>query len=225
VPAPAAPLPACREAQPAPMDIGFEARMRGPGRYARPPAAVHRGLRDAAPVLDVGCGRGSSLPPEAGVGLRRRATPAWSLSALERAEVEQGDAIAHSKGSPTAARGRSPPGRRAPPACSSAGEPCAKPVGRVCVAETMNPLSLFASEELLLISRTHSPGLDLVLLARQAGFGSRSAVPARASGAERATSRPAPDGRSTAGSLAATSRLNEVVFGPQDFARRPEGAA
>jgi SAM-dependent methyltransferase len=240
VPAPDGPAPTpSPEAQQAvaPMDyFGFEARMRGSRADVldrqRPYVAD---FRDAAPILDVGCGRGEflSLLREAGVEASGvdRDPDMVALCRSEGLEVEQGDAIAHLEGLADGSLGgvfAAQVVEHLPPA------PLVRLLelvhaklgpGGVFVAETMNPLSLFAMRNYY-ADLTHAQPLvpeTLVLLARQAGFGSTE-LRFLHEPPEHERLRPVdlpPDRAFDTARVALAAnvaRLNEVVFGPQDYA-------
>jgi SAM-dependent methyltransferase len=221
----------------APIDyFGFEARMRGSRadvlERQRPYVAD---FRDAAPVLDVGCGRGEllSLLREAGVEATGvdRDPDMVALCRDEGLEVAQGDAVAHLEALPDESLGgvfaaqvveHLPPA----PLVRLLELACAKlRPGGILVAETMNPLSLVAMRNYY-ADLTHAQPLvpeTLVLLARQAGFGStelRFLNEPPEHERLRTVELPPNDAFDSARvALAANvARLNDVVFGPQDYA-------
>ena len=139
-------------------------------------------LRDAGPVLDVGCGRGEllSLLREAGVEARGIDADADMVAYArgEGLEVEQADAVAYLERLADGALGGIFAGQvveHLPPAAllrlfELAAEKL-RP-GGVLVAETINPLSPLALRSYF-ADLTHSQPLvpeTLALLARQAGF-------------------------------------------------------
>jgi SAM-dependent methyltransferase len=190
---------------------------------------------DAAPVLDLGCGRGEflSLLREAsidGTGVDRDPDMVETCRA-KGLDVEQGDAIAYLEGLADQSLGgifaaqvlehlRPAPLVRLLNLAAAKLRP-----GGVFVAETMNPLSLVALKNYF-ADLTHAQPLvpeTLVLLARQAGF---AATELRFLNEPPENERlrpvelpsdPAFDAARVA--LGANvARLNEVVFGPQDYA-------
>ena len=192
-------------------------------------------FRDAAPVLDVGCGRGEllSLLREAGVEATGvdRDPDMVALCRDEGLEVAQGDAVAHLEALPDESLGgvfaaqvveHLPPA----PLVRLLELACAKlRPGGILVAETMNPLSLVAMRNYY-ADLTHAQPLvpeTLVLLARQAGFGFtelRFLNEPPEHERLRTVELPPNDAFDSARvALAANvARLNDVVFGPQDYA-------
>lgn len=240
---PAAPPPADAHASAAapataePFDyFAFEARMRGSHadvlERQRPYVAD---FEEAAPVLDVGCGRGEflSLLREAGIEAAGvdRDPDMVELCRADGLDVEQGDAIAHLEGLADESLGgvfaaqileHLPPA----PLVRLLELACAKlrPAG-ILVAETMNPLSLVALKNYF-ADLTHAQPLvpeTLVLLARQAGFGSTELrflhPPPEHERLRSVDLPPDPAFDSARVALGANvARLNELVFGPQDYA-------
>ena len=232
--------PATVAAQPAaaavPDYFAFEARMRGSRADIR--ERQRRYVADfveAAPVLDVGCGRGEflSLLRDAGIA----ATGVDSdrdMVEICRAEdlaVEHEDALAYlarledgSLGGIFAAQvvEHLPPGPllRFLELASAKLRP-----GGVLVAETMNPLSFVALKNYF-ADLTHAQPLvpeTLVMLARQAGFRStelRFLNPPPDEERLRPVALPADPAFDEARVAleANVARLNEIVFGPQDYA-------
>ncbi len=216
--------------------FAFEARMRGSRADIR--ERQRRYVADfveAAPVLDVGCGRGEflSLLRDAGIA----ATGVDSdrdMVEICRAEdlaVEHEDALAYlarledgSLGGVFAAQvvEHLPPGPllRFLELASAKLRP-----GGVLVAETMNPLSFVALKNYF-ADLTHAQPLvpeTLVMLARQAGFRStevRLLNPPPDEERLRLVSLPADTAFDDARFAleANVARLNEIVFGPQDYA-------
>ena len=140
-------------------------------------------FRDAAPVLDVGCGRGELLGLLRDAGIEARGVDAdadmVAYARGEGLEVEQADALAHLE-----AHARRPASAGSSPARSSSTCPPAvlfrflelaarklRP-GGLLVAETINPLSPLALRSYF-ADLTHAQPLvpeTLALLAKQAGF-------------------------------------------------------
>lgn len=216
--------------------FAFEARMRGSTAEVRERQRAYvDDFRDAAPVLDVGCGRGEflGLLREAGIEARGVDLDADMVAfcRAEGLEVEQADAVAHlaelgddSLGGIFAAQVVE---HLRPPALVRFFELAATKLrpGGVLVAETVNPLALGALKNYF-ADLTHAQPLvpeTLVLLARQAGFAQADV---------RFLNEPPPDERLRPVELprepafddarlalaANVARLNEVVFGPQDYA-------
>jgi SAM-dependent methyltransferase len=179
--------PATIAAQPAaaavPDYFAFEARMRGSTAEVRSRQKPYvDDFRSAAPVLDVGCGRGEflGLLKEAGVEARGVDADADMVAyALgEGLQVEQADAIGYLEGLADGSLGgifaaqvveHLPPG-----ALFRLLELVARKLrdGGLLVAETINPLSPLALRSYF-ADLTHAQPLvpeTLALLARQAGF-------------------------------------------------------
>jgi 2-polyprenyl-3-methyl-5-hydroxy-6-metoxy-1,4-benzoquinol methylase len=179
--------PATVAAQPAaaavPDYFAFEARMRGSSADVRARQQPYvDDLRDAAPVLDVGCGRGELLRllREAGVEARGIDADADMVAYArgEGLEVEQADALAHLDGLPDGSLGgifaAQVVEHLPPPALFRLLELSARKLrpGGLLVAETINPLSPLALRSYF-ADLTHAQPLvpeTLALLARQAGF-------------------------------------------------------
>jgi SAM-dependent methyltransferase len=220
--------PATVAAQPAaaaiPDYFAFEARMRGSSSDVRERQRVYvDDLRDCAPVLDVGCGRGEllGLLQEAGVEARGVDADA-DMVAYARGEglaVEQADLLEHLGSVEDGSLGgvfagqvveHLPPG-----ALQKLLELAATKLraGGVFIAETINPLSPLALRNYF-ADLTHAQPLvpeTLALLAKQAGFGTvetrflnepeeRLAIPDDPVLAEN------------------VRRLNELLFCPLDYA-------
>jgi SAM-dependent methyltransferase len=163
--------------------FAFEARMRGSTADVRERQRVYVGdFRDAAPVLDVGCGRGEllSLLREAGVEARGVDADADMVAYArgEGLEVEQADAIEYLERLEGGALGGIFAGQvveHLPPAALQAllaqAVRTLRP-GGLLVAETINPLSPLALRNYF-ADLTHAQPLvpeTLALLAAQAGF-------------------------------------------------------
>jgi O-antigen chain-terminating methyltransferase len=216
--------------------FAFEARMRGSSGDVR--ARQHPYLedfRDAAPVLDVGCGRGEFLVllREAGIEARGvdRDADMVAFCRAEGLDVEHADAVEYLAGLADGSLGGVFAAQLVehlrPPSLVRLLELAAaklRPDG-VLVAETVNPLALGALKNYF-ADLTHAQPLvpeTLVLLVRQAGF-QRTDV--------RFLNEPPPEDRlrpvelppeaafdSARVALAANvARLNDVIFGPQDYA-------
>lgn len=216
--------------------FAFEARMRGSRADVRD--RQRRYLADfaeAAPVLDVGCGRGEFL-----MLLREADIEAIGVDSnpdmvqicrSEGLAVEHDDALAYleriedgSLGGVFAAQvvEHLRPG----PLVRLLELGCAKlRPGGVFVAETMNPLSFVAFKNYF-ADLTHAQPLvpeTLVMLARQAGFAStelRFLNPPPDEERLRPVALPPDSGFADARVAldANVARLNEIVFGPQDYA-------
>ena len=222
---------------PPPLDyFAFEARMRGSRADIR-----DRQLRyvadfaESAPVLDVGCGRGEflTLLREAGIAaMGVDSNPDMvDICRSEDLVVERDDALAYLERLQDASLGGAfaaqvlehlAPG----PLFRLLELVCAKlRPGGVFVAETMNPLSLVALKNYF-ADLTHAQPLvpeTLVMLARQAGFRStelRFLNPPPDEDRLRPVALPAEPTFDEARLAldANVARLNEVVFGPQDYA-------
>jgi len=179
--------PATVAAQPAaaavPDYFAFEARMRGSTADVR-----HRqrpyvdDFRDAAPVLDVGCGRGELLGLLRDAGIEARGIDAdadmVAYARGEGLEVDQADAIAHLEQMPDGSLGGIFAGQvveHLPPATLLRFLELAAQklrTGGFLIAETINPLSPLALRSYF-ADLTHAQPLvpeTLELLAKQAGF-------------------------------------------------------
>jgi SAM-dependent methyltransferase len=232
--APRQPAPAAEEI---PFDyFAFESRMRGPrALIVERQRAYVDDFRDSAPVLDVGCGRGEflSLLAEAGIEARGVDLDADMVAFCrgEGLDVEQGDALTYLERAEGGSLGgifaaqfvehlRPGPLTRFLSLAASRLRP-----GGILVLETINPLSLFALRNYF-ADLTHAQPLipdTLSLLAKQAGFEEVETrflnEPEDAQRLEpvELPSDPAFDGARRA-LESNRARLNEVVFGPQDYA-------
>ncbi len=204
--------------------FAFESRMRGDSGEIRGRQARYvEDFRDAAPVLDLGCGRGEFLALLGEAGIEARGIDADAdMVAYARGEgldVDQGDALAAleklddgSLGGVFAAQLLE---HLPPPALVRLLELAARKLrpGGVFVAETINPLSPLALRNYF-ADLTHAQPLvpeTLELLARQAGF---AEVEKRFLNEpeERLT---VPDDPVLARNV---RRLNELLFAPLDYA-------
>jgi O-antigen chain-terminating methyltransferase len=204
--------------------FAYEARMRGSTESVRDRQRVYvDDLRAAAPVLDVGCGRGEllALLREAGVAARGVDADADMVvyARGEGLDVEQADAIAYLDGLEDGSLGGIFAGQVAehlPPATLlRLLELAAQKLrsGGVLVAETINPLSPLALRSYF-ADLTHAQPLvpeTLELLARQAGF---REVETRFLNepAERLT---IPDDPVIGANV---RKLNSILFAPLDYA-------
>jgi SAM-dependent methyltransferase len=204
--------------------FAFESRMRGSTESIRERQRPYvDDFRDAAPVLDLGCGRGEFLVllREAGIEARGVDLDA-DMVAFARGEgldVEQADAVQHLEALEDGSLGGvfaaqlvehipAPTLVRLLELAATKLRP-----GGLLVAETINPLSPLALRNYY-ADLTHAQPLvpeTLELLARQAGFGS---VELRFLNApEERLAEPADP------LIAANvARLNELLFGPLDYA-------
>jgi SAM-dependent methyltransferase len=220
----AAAPPVATPVGPVPDYFAFESRMRGSTESIRERQRPYvDDFRDAAPVLDLGCGRGEFLVllREAGVDARGVDLDADMVAFArgEGLEVEQADAVAYLEGLEDGSLG----GLFAAQLVEHVPAPTLVRLlelaaaklrpGGLLVAETINPLSPIALRNYY-ADLTHAQPLvpeTLELLARQAGFGS---VELRFLNA--------PEERlvEPADPLIAANvaRLNELLFGPLDYA-------
>jgi SAM-dependent methyltransferase len=183
----AAAAPTTVAAQPAaaavPDYFAFEARMRGSTAEVRARQRAYvDDFRDAAPVLDVGCGRGEFLVLLREAGIEARGVDAdadmVAYARGEGLEVEQVDALVHLESVPDASLGGIFAAQFVehlpPTALLRLLELAARKLrpGGLLVAETINPLSPLALRSYF-ADLTHAQPLvpeTLALLAKQAGF-------------------------------------------------------
>jgi O-antigen chain-terminating methyltransferase len=163
--------------------FAFEARMRGSTADVRERQRPYvEDFRDAAPVLDVGCGRGEFLALLGEAGIDAHGVDADAdMVAYARGEglqVEQADALAYLEAQPEASLGgifmAQVVEHLPPPRLFRLLELSARALrsGGVLVAETINPLSPLALRSYF-ADLTHAQPLvpeTLALLAKQAGF-------------------------------------------------------
>ena len=229
-------VPGTAAAPPLPDYFAYESRMRGSTAEIRERQRPYvESFRDAAPVLDLGCGRGEflGLLREAGVEARGVDLDADMVAFArgEGLEVEGGDALAALALCPDGSLG----GIFAAQLLEHLEPRVLVPLlelaavklrsGGLLVAETINPLSPLALRNYF-ADLTHAQPLvpeTLALLTRQAGF-SRAEIrflnepPASERlGAVELPREPAFDAARIvlAGNVA---RLNELLFGPLDYA-------
>src|SRR5919202_805682 len=226
--------PATVAAQPAaaalPDYFAFEARMRGRSDEIRERQRAYvEDFRDAAPVLDVGCGRGElvGLLREAGVEARGVDADA-DMVAFAQGEglpIEQADLLAHLETMEDGSLGGIFAGQVVehlpPPALVRLLELAAAKLrpGGLFVAETINPLSPLALRYYF-ADLTHAQPLvpeTLELLARQAGFRGtelRYLNPPE----ERLREVELEDDAAREALATNIRRLNDVLFAPLDYA-------
>jgi O-antigen chain-terminating methyltransferase len=239
-PAQAPAAPEAAQVEPAESDgadyFAFESRMRGSTELIRERQSVYVDeFRTAAPVLDIGCGRGEflSLLREANVEARGIDVDAEMVTHCreEGLEVEQADALAYLGSLDDESLGgifcAHVVEHLSPVALFKLLELAVaklRPRG-VFAAETPNPLSLVALANFT-ADLSHDRPLHpetLSFLARQAGFRNvELRFLSEPADAERLKLVPLPEGRELAPAKDAldanVNRLNDVVFGPQDYA-------
>jgi SAM-dependent methyltransferase len=231
---PRAPAQAAAASVPAAVEpdyFAFESRMRGSTAEIREKQRPYvEDFRDAAPVLDIGCGRGEflSLLREAGIEARGVDADA-DMVAFARGEgldVEQGDARSYLAGLADGSLG---------------GVFCAHVLehlqpaellgllelvkaklrpGGLFAAETPNPRTLI-SLSTFYADLTHAQPLHpetLAYLARQAEFRNVEIRYLNTPEEGRLRDVPLPEGEARDALNANVARLNEVIFGPQDYA-------
>jgi SAM-dependent methyltransferase len=222
----AAPLPAVPERVPAvfPDYFAYESRMRGPTDSVREKQRPYvEDFREAEPVLDLGCGRGEflGLLREAGIEARGVDADADMVAYCrgEGLDVERADAVEYLEGLEDGSLG----GIMAAQVVEHLPAPTMVRLlelaagklraGGLLVAETINPLSPLALRNYF-ADLTHAQPLvpeTLELLARQAGF---SSVEVRfLNEPERQLAEP--EDPTVAANV---RRLNELLFGPLDYA-------
>ncbi|HEY7003487.1 MAG TPA: class I SAM-dependent methyltransferase [Gaiellaceae bacterium] len=216
--------------------FAFESRMRGPrSLIVERQRRYLDDFRDTAPVLDVGCGRGEflALLREAGIEARGIDLDEDMVAFCrgEGLEVEQGDALTYLESLEEASLGgifaaqvvehlRPGPLTALLNLAASRVRP-----GGALVLETINPLSLFALRNYF-ADLTHAQPLvpdTLSLLAKQAGFDGVEIrflnEPEEGQRLEPVELPPDPSFDPARRALESNrARLNEVVFGPQDYA-------
>src|ERR1700675_3489119 len=223
-----APAPVTVAAQPAAASVpdyfAFESRMRGSVDSIRDRQRLYvEVLRDAAPVLDAGCGRGELLGLLREAGVEARGIDADSdMVAYARGEgldVEQADLVDYLQGARDGSLGAIFMGQvvehlPAPTLVQTLQLAAAKlRPGGVLVAETINPLSPIALRNYF-ADLTHAQPLvpeTLELLARQSGFVDTE-IRFLNEPAERLTE---PDDPVIAANV---RRLNDLLFAPLDYA-------
>jgi SAM-dependent methyltransferase len=214
--------------------FAFSTRMRGSADSVRdrqlPYAEV---LRANAPVLDLGCGRGELLALLRKEGVEARGIEAdadmVAFAMGEGLDVEQADAIEYLRDLPDGTFGSifcAQVVEHLPPSVLVRMLELARVKlrpGGVLVMETINPLSPLALR-FYFSDLTHAQPLvpeTLELLAQGAGF-RRTAIDYLNAPAEQLRDVELPAGKEFDGARAALAanvqRLNEVVFGPLDYA-------
>ena len=221
-------VPVTVAAQPAAASVpdyfAFESRMRGSVDSIRDRQRLYVDvLRDAAPVLDAGCGRGELLGLLREAGVEARGIDADSdMVAYARGDgldVEQADLVEYLQGAADASLGSIFMGQvvehlPAPTLVQTFQLAAAKlRPGGVLIAETINPLSPIALRNYF-ADLTHAQPLvpeTLELLARQSGF-AETEIRYLNEPAERLTE---PDDPVLAANV---RRLNDLLFAPLDYA-------
>ena len=221
-------VPVTVAAQPAAASVpdyfAFESRMRGSVDSIRDRQRLYvDALRDAAPVLDVGCGRGELLGLLRDAGVEARGIDADSdMVAYARGDgldVEQADLVEYLQAAADASLGAIFMGQvvehlPAPTLVQTFQLAAAKlRPGGVLIAETINPLSPIALRNYF-ADLTHAQPLvpeTLELLARQSGF-AETEIRYLNEPAERLTE---PDDPVIAANV---RRLNDLLFAPLDYA-------
>jgi len=216
--------------------FAFESRMRGPRELIRERQREYvDDFRNAAPVLDVGCGRGEFLALLGEAGIEAKGVdldPDMAAFCREQGlDVHEGDALGYLNDLPEESLGgifaaqfveHLKPG----PLTAFIGLAGSRlRSGGVMVLETINPLSLFALRNYF-ADLTHAQPLipdTLSLLVKEAGF-DRAEVrflnePEEAQVLESVELPPGPEFDPARRALESNrARLNQVVFGPQDYA-------
>jgi O-antigen chain-terminating methyltransferase len=222
------PAPVTVAAQPAAASVpdyfAFESRMRGSVESIRDRQRLYVDvLRDAAPVLDAGCGRGELLGLLREAGVEARGIDAdFDMVAYARGDgldVEQADLVEYLQGAADSSLGAIFMGQvvehlPAPTLVQTFQLAAAKlRPGGVLIAETINPLSPIALRNYF-ADLTHAQPLvpeTLELLARQSGF-AETEIQYLNEPAERLTE---PDDPVIAANV---RRLNDLLFAPLDYA-------
>lgn len=219
---------------PLPDYFAFEARMRGSTEDVR--TRQERYLDDfraAAPVLDVGCGRGEFLGLLRQEGIEARGVDIdpdmVAFCRGQGLEVAEADAIAHLEALPEGSLGGVFAAQfvehlRPGPLVSFLALAASRlRVGGILVVETINPHSVVAMAHYF-ADLTHAQPLvpaALELLARQSGF-ARTEVRFLNEPAERLARVELPPEAAFDAARSALAdnveRLNRIVFGPQDYA-------
>ena len=203
--------------------FALESRMRGSVESVRERQRIYvADFRDAGPVLDVGCGRGEFLMLLRDAGIEARGVDAdgdmVAFARGEGLEVEQADVLAYLEGVEDGSLGgifaAQVVEHLPPPTLLRFLELAHAKLrsGGLLVAETINPLSPLALRNYF-ADLTHAQPLvpeTLELLARQSGL--RVAETRFLNEPEKLV---APDDPVLAANVA---RLNEILFGPQDYA-------
>jgi SAM-dependent methyltransferase len=204
--------------------FAFESRMRGSVEAVRERQRPYlEDFREAAPVLDIGCGRGELLTLLQSAGIEARGIDADAdmvgYARGEGLDVEQADLVEYLDGLPERSLGGIFMGQVVEhlpaPTLLRALELAAARLrgGGVLVAETINPLSPIALRNYF-ADLTHAQPLvpeTLELLARQAGF-AQTAIRFLNEPADRLTEPSDPV------IAANVRRLNELLFAPLDYA-------